>query len=63
MASREGPSCMGIGVEMPMDHGHDYCVLCLGDEHALTARDNPALYELVLHVSKTKSGPLPCVWK
>ncbi len=41
MASQEGHCCVGCGVAMPLEDGHDSCVLCLGHEHALVSRANP----------------------
>ena len=41
MADQEGHCCVGCGVAMPLEDGHDNCVLCLGHEHALVSRENP----------------------
>ncbi len=42
MASQAGHNCVGCGVQMPIEDGHDRCVLCLGQNHASLARDNPS---------------------
>lgn len=36
-----GHCCVDCGAEMPLEDGHDSCVLCLGHEHALVSRENP----------------------
>ena len=41
MADQEGHCCVGCGVAMPLEDGHDNCVLCLGHEHALVSKENP----------------------
>lgn len=41
MAYQEGHCCVDCGVAMPLEDGHDSCVLCLGHEHALVSKENP----------------------
>lgn len=42
MASREGPLCSSCGVKIPIEDAHDFCVYCLGEDHARAARVDPA---------------------
>ena len=39
--AHQGHCCVGCGVAMPLEDGHDSCVLCLGHEHAVVSRENP----------------------
>ena len=41
MATLQEHSCVGCGVSMPLEDGHDKCVLCLGYQHAILSRENP----------------------
>ena len=41
MADHEGHCCVGCGMAMPLEDGHDNCVLCLGHEHAPVSKENP----------------------
>lgn len=40
MADHQEHSCVG-GVSMPLEDGHDKCVLCLGHKHTVLSRENP----------------------
>ncbi|CAI5695366.1 unnamed protein product [Oreochromis niloticus] len=42
MAGNASQTCLECGIPMPLDDGHEHCVLCLGPEHALLAREAPA---------------------
>ncbi len=40
MASQQENSYVGCGISMPLEDGHDKCVLCLGRQHAILSREN-----------------------
>lgn len=39
MAAHASQTCLECGIPMPLEDGHEQCVLCLGPEHALLARE------------------------
>lgn len=42
MANLKGQNCVGCSIQMPIEDGHDKCVLCLGENHTFLARENPS---------------------
>ena len=42
MASPGAHTCLGCGVRMPVEDGHDRCMTCLGSDHARMAGQDPA---------------------
>ena len=53
MADQEGHCCVGCGVAMAQEDGHDNCVLCLGHEHALVSKGKSSVVHGLLYSACT----------